>query len=162
MAPDVITSENPVSSYEAERGKPMPSYNHSAVQSNLTGLLWAKYRQEYSSLSELSLKLNGESYTPDICIYSKRKPSWQQDIKNMTEPPLTAIEILSPSQGIETFQTKFAAYFAAGVKSCWFVQPFVETIFILTPDGNIAVFHEGTLTDPTNGITLDMQEIFAG
>lgn len=161
MTPDVITSENPVSSYETERGKPIPSYNHSAVQINLV-MAFAKYRDQYSFFSELSLKLNGESYTPDICIYSKRKPSWQQDIKNMTEPPLTAIEILSPSQGIETFQTKFAAYFAAGVKSCWFVQPFVETIFILTLDGNIAVFHEGTLTDPTNGIMLEMQEIFAG
>lgn len=159
MTPDVITHENPISSYEAERGKPMPSYNHAAVQVSLA-MAFAKYRHEYSFLSELSLKLNGESFTPDICIYSKREPNWLHDTKSMTEPPLTAIEILSPSQGIETFGTKFAAYFAAGVKSCWLVQPFGKTIFIFTPDEQIAVFHEEVLTDPTTGITLDTKEIF--
>jgi Uma2 family endonuclease len=161
MTPEVITHENPISSYEAERGKPMPSLNHSGIQSTLTGLLWVNYRTPYSIFPELSIKLNGESFTPDICIYPKRKLNWQQDARSLTEAPLTTVEILSPSQAIDTFQTKFAAYFAAGVKSCWLVQPFVETIFIFTPDGKIAVFHEGTLTDPTNGITLDIGEIFA-
>jgi len=160
MTPEVITPENPISTYEAERGKPMPSLNHSTVQSNLIVAL-AKYRSQYSFLPELTLKLNGESFTPDICVYPKRKSNWQQDARSLTEAPITTVEILSPSQAIDTFQIKFAAYFAAGVQSCWLVQPFVETIFIFTPDGKIAVFHEGTLTDPATGITLDIGEIFS-
>lgn len=78
----------------------------------------------------------------------------------MTEAPLTAIEILSPGQGFEVYESRFAVYFTAGVKSCWFVQPFLKTIFVLTPNGQIAVFHEEMLTDPATGITLDTKEIF--
>ena len=159
MEPDATTTKKPVSSYEAERGKPLPDLHHAVAQSNLIGVLGG-YRQRYTILSELSLVLNGRPFCPDLCIYPKRTHDWQRDVEYLTEAPLTAIEILSPAQGFEAYENKFAAYFTAGVKSCWFVQPFLKTIFVLTPAWQIAVFHEEVLTDLTNGITLDTKEIF--
>jgi Uma2 family endonuclease len=159
MEPDAIKAKIQNSSYEAERGKPLPDLLHAVAQSNLIGGLGG-YRQQYSILSELSLVLNGQPFCPDLCIYPKRKHDWQQDIEYLTEAPLTAIEILSPSQGFEVYKSRFAAYFTAGVKSCWFVQPFLKTIFVLTPDGQTAIFHQETLTDSATGITLDTGEIF--
>jgi Uma2 family endonuclease len=156
------TTENQLSEYEIERGKPMPSKNHSLLQSNLMGLLWSKYRNEFSIMPELSLALPGvQPMVPDISIYPKQQYNAFQDEIKVTQPPITVIEILSPRQSIDTFGEKFEAYFAAGVKSCWFVQPMVDTIFVITPDKNISLFHKGVLTDPATGITLDVNDVFA-
>lgn len=149
-----------LSEYELERGKPMPSKNHSLLQSLIGSAILFKYKDQYSVLSELSLQFGSKPFTPDLCIYPKMTPDWFQDEIKVTEPPLTAIEILSPTQGAENFSDKFNAYFAAGVQSCWFVQPMMQTIFVISPDKKISVFHDDTLTDSANGIFLDLKEIF--
>ena len=161
MTPGEITAENQLSDYEIDRDKAMPSKNHAIIQANLTGLLWMKYRSQYSVLTELNLILPGtKHYVPDLCIYPKLATDWLNDEKNLTVPPLVAVEIQSASQSGSTFEEKFKDFFAGGVKSCWYVLPSLKTIFILTPDQKISVFHEGTLTDPTNGITLEMKDVF--
>lgn len=161
MKPEEIV-EKQLTEYEIERGKPMPSKNHSLIQSNLNGVLWSRYRNEFSILPELSLGLPGvQPMVPDLSIYPKKQYNGFRDEIKVAEPPITVIEILSPTQSTESFAGKFEAYFAAGVKSCWFVQPLVDTIFVITPDKNISVFHKGMLTDPATGITLDLNEIFS-
>lgn len=150
-----------LSAYEIERGKPMPSRNHSIVQSNIAVAIVSKYKDRYSVLTELSLSLNNKLLTPDICIYPKITVDWFHDEVKVTEPPITTVKILSATQGVQDFPEKFDAYFAAGVKSCWFVQPMLQTIFIISPDKSISVFNKGTLTDPANGISLEMNEIFS-
>lgn len=160
MAPEEIT-EKQLSEYEIERGKPMPSLNHGIIQTNISGALWSKYRHEYSIITELSLELPGtHPMVPDVCVYPKKVYNGFQDQKKVKEPPLIAIEILFPSQGSDELTEKFEVYFAAGVKSCWFVQPVVDTIFVITPDKEVSVFHKGVLTDPTTGITLDLNDVF--
>jgi Uma2 family endonuclease len=149
-----------LSEYERSHGKPAPDYRHSVVQGELLFALNNTYRKHYSALSELTIRFGDKKYTPDISIYAKRGVDYQHVVKDFAEPPLTAIEIMSPSQTMETFEEKFDAYFAAGVKSCWFVQSYFETIFVLLPNRNVSVFHANTLTDPTKGISLDLTQVF--
>jgi Uma2 family endonuclease len=156
------TAEKQLSEYVIERGKPMPSLNQGSIQTNISGALWSKYRHEYSIITELSLELPGTRLMVfDVCVYSKKVYNGFQDQKRVTEPALIAIEILSYSQGSDELAEKFEAYFVAGVQSCWFVQPVVDTIFIITPDKEVSVFHKGTLTDRATGITLDLNDVFA-
>ena len=155
---ETVTAE--LSEYELTHGKPIPNYNHAAIQGELLFALKSQYRQEYSVLPEFTVKFGDKKYTPDISIYEKRSVDYQAVIKDFSEAPLTVIEIMSPSQTMETFDEKFDAYFAAGVKSCWFVQSYFETIFVLLPNHNVSVFHANTLTDPTNGISLDLAQVF--
>ncbi|MBC8111576.1 MAG: Uma2 family endonuclease [Verrucomicrobia bacterium] len=145
--------------YETERGKPMPSKNHGLVQSNIIGLLFAKYRSEYSFPTELTLEM-GKNYVPDICIYPKMTFDAQHDTIRMTQPPITAIEIVSPKQNADDIIEKFEVYFNNGVKSCWYIQPPMATVFIFTPDKKIKVFHEEMLTDAATGISIDLNEVF--
>ena len=113
-------------------------------------------------IKELSLELPGtRPMVPDVCVYPKKVYNGFEDQRKVTEPPLIAIEILSPSQGSDQLTEKFEAYFVAGVQSCWFVQPVVDAIFVITPDKNISVFHKEVLTDPATGITLDLNDVFA-
>lgn len=73
---------------------------------------------------------------------------------------MTFIEILSPSQTVTELIDKAKAFFATGVKSYWLVQPALRTIFVLLPDGDELVFHNDTLADPTNGISIDLKKVF--
>jgi|GEM_PF-3389664 len=57
MTPEEI-AEKQLSEYEIERGKPVPSLNHGIIQSNLCFTILAKYRAEYSVISELSVELD--------------------------------------------------------------------------------------------------------
>lgn len=162
MLADVL--EIPVhETYEEERKKPMPSLNHSVVQSRINGLLYVNYDDEYTTLSEISLELpNVKKSVPDLAVYPKLKINWESDSIRMTNPPITVIEILSPKQNLNDIISKFSEiYFPSGVKTAWLVIPPINFIAIYTPDMNYKSFLEGILTDETTGIELSLTKIFA-
>ncbi|MBC7571133.1 MAG: Uma2 family endonuclease [Spirosoma sp.] len=146
--------------YERERGKPMPSFNHSKLQARLSQQLLNQYEDRYDVLSELSLEAPNPSYVPDLCLFPVEPSNWREDEVKVSEVPLTVIEIISPSQTDTELTEKSKAYFAAGVKSYWLVQPVLRTIFVLLPTGDELVFHNNVLTDPTNGVSIDLRKVF--
>ncbi len=145
--------------YELERGKPIPSRNHSIVQFNLT-LAFSAYRKEYSILPELTLELGGPPVTPDISIYPKLSPDWRHDEIKMTKPPLTTVEILSPRQSMDDLVQKAETYFEAGVQSCWIVLPAVKGVAVLVPGEGTTLYSKGEVKDPATDITVNVEEIF--
>ncbi len=156
-----MNTAEPISDYELERGKPMPSLNHSILQLRLGTLLAKNYAEQFLFASELSISLADKPFVPDLCIYPKRKLDWQNDEIRLSEPPLTIIEISSPKQDFEDFQRKLKAYFDAGVKSFWLVIPFTETLTIFYPNEKPHSFTTGETIDKTNGIKLPIDELFA-
>jgi len=115
----------------------MGSLNHSITQVRIASLLDDDER--FTVLTELSLDISQHDFSkygikakdeikPDICLYSNTMDLQDIDILKMTEMPLLAIEILSPSQSLETLKNKLYAYFKLGVKSCWLALPSIETI----------------------------------
>ncbi len=150
-----------LSDYELERGKPMPSLNHSVLQLRLGVLLSKSYERDFTFASELSLSLADKPFVPDLCIYPKRKVDWQNDEIRLSEPPLTIIEISSPKQSLDDFERKLKAYFDAGVKSFWLVIPLTETLTIFYPNEKPVSFTTGEAIDKTTGIKLNIDELFA-
>jgi Uma2 family endonuclease len=149
----------PLTEYEQERGKPMPSTNHAVAQFNLI-LALQRYKDRYSILPELSLELAGRPLVPDISIYPKLAIDWRHDEVKKTEPPLMVIEILSPKQSLDEVVRKADAYLEGGVQSCWVVQPVLETIAVLLPGEKPKVYSTGEVTDPPSGITVKLEEVF--
>lgn len=145
--------------YQEERGKPMPSKNHAIVQSFLTGALYS-HRDKFTVLSELSLELDGTPLVPDISVYPKMPVDWHNDEIKLTEAPTLVIEILSPTQPLDELVKKADTYFAAGVKSCWIVQPSLETIVVLSPGTKPEHYSSGVVVDPATGIEVSVDEIF--
>lgn len=148
------------SQYEIERGKPMPSKNHSKLQQRIGVELAIRHGAQYEVYSELSLDIPNPPYVPDLCIFPVELSNWREDEVKVSDVPLTVIEIVSPSQTDTELTKKSKSYFASGVKSYWLVQPVLRTIFVLLPDGNELVFHNEILTDPTNGISVDLMNVF--
>ncbi|GAB4021871.1 Uma2 family endonuclease [Spirosoma koreense] len=151
-----------VSDYELERGKPMPTLNHSIIQGNLTFALKLHYRDQYSILPEINITMpQRPDAVPDIAIYPKLQSDFMHDVTSMTEMPLTVIEIISPSQSDADIVAKFERYFNAGVKSCWLVMPSFQAISVYSSFGKYRFFSENdTLTDAVTGIELGVKEIF--
>lgn len=148
------------SNYELERGKPMPSKNHSLVQILLGTELVNRYREKYTILSELSLKLDEFTSTPDLCLYPRLPINWIHDEVKMTDPPLLIIEILSSKQSVDELVQKIEKYFEHGVKSCWLVQPVLGAITVFTPDMKPHIFSSGEVVDPTCNIRVSLENIF--
>ena len=145
--------------YEEERGKPVPSFNHGAIQMNL-GAEFAK-NHSFRTISELTLDISGKSHTPDLSVYPRTPLNLRHDLSPCPDPPLLAVEILSPQQGAQEVMDKVDLYFAFGVKSCWVVSPAMHTIQILTADGRENVLNSGMATDPVTGLTAELASVFS-
>lgn len=137
----------------------MPSRNHGRVQTNLTVELFAQ--QQFSIYNELTLTIAGLDYTPDISVYPREPADYRHDETKRAEPPLVAIEILSPSQSEQETVEKAEIYLRHGVKSCWIVSPPLRTVTILLPDGRQEVFHRGSVKDPAVELGADLDRVFS-
>ncbi len=155
--------ENEISQYELERNKPMPSKNHSIVQGNLTTEINILYRKRFTLMPEVEISMPSKpNCVPDIAIYPKLKFDFLDDELTMTEMPLTAIEIVSPSQSDSDILKKINRYFNAGVQSCWFVMPGFRAISVYSSIDNYEFFtSDMTLLDPATGIELSLTDIFS-
>ncbi len=155
------TSTEVLSQYEIERGKPMPSKLHAFTQTRMVTELSNRYKGRYFAFSELSLELSTGKATPDIVIYPPMEIDFFHDEICMTEPPLCAIEILSPTQGIQDILERAPKYFAGGVQSFWVVIPPFKTIYVFSAPETYDTFADkAILHDKKTGIELPLTEIF--
>ncbi len=136
------------------------SLNHSRLTYRLSILLSA-YDDQYDILPELELELISGRAKPDISILQNLTFNWEEDIIRYTYPPITAIEILSPTQAFDELTTKIRkVYFPAGVLSAWIVVPSIKAIHLFLPNQPVSVFTNGKITDATTQIELELTEIF--
>lgn len=154
---------------ELEESIDMGSFNHGYIQARLVVLF--DRTGVYTPVTELSLDVSGidlsqfdirtkEEAKPDIAIYPRRGLSRPTDILRMSEMPLLTVEILSPKQGSYDILEKFKAYFALGVKSCWLVDPAINTVTVYSSIDRWRTFSSGDVVDDTLGITLSLDELF--
>jgi Uma2 family endonuclease len=149
-----------ISDYELERGKPMPSRNHGALELLIGSALLMKYAKTHSVFTEVTLD-TAPPLTPDVAVaYPKIDLDWTQDEVRMSSPPLLIVEILSPSQTLNELVEKTKQYFAAGVTSCWLVLPTYRLIAVHTADAEPRVFTEGAIDDPASKLSVTIEEIF--
>jgi Uma2 family endonuclease len=130
--------------------------NHSYVCSQIMRQLLPNEKIEV--LPELTLAI-GNGLTPDLSVFPKEqiRPNFFQDVTRFEQPPLVAIEIVSPSQNIQYWLEKAQFLFQSGTKTVWTVEPFSRTIFVTTAKGT-EIFHNTTVE--SEGIKVDFQKIF--
>jgi Uma2 family endonuclease len=160
---NTVLNEEPcvaeISDYELERGKPMPSWNHSIIQSNLIVALSSS--EQWRVCSELNLRLGDRDGIPDLSIYPRQKVDFTRDSIRAIVAPTTIIEILSPTQGSVSVMERVDHYLANGVKSAWVVEPVFGDVLVCTADGKREKFSSGIVTDAATGLSVDLARIFA-
>ncbi len=130
-----------------------PTYSHGEAQ----GLLLAFFvalRKSHAlfACSETRMKLRTGLYLiPDVAVFHGAKPAEVPE-----NPPLVAIEILSPEDRLSTVAEKLDEYRTWGVAHTWVVDPVAKRFYDY--DGRM---NEGvTLRIPELGIELEPGSIF--
>lgn len=136
--------------------KEMPSLNHSFICSEIAEQLYEN--KEIKALPELTLDID-KGITPDICIYPKSQiqPNFRRDITRFPEMPILAIEVISASQNIQDLLTKADILIEHGVKTVWTIEPFTNTIFVTTKNGEEKFTNQEIESE---GIKVDFKKIF--
>ncbi len=148
--------------YETERGKPMPSRNHGYIQGQFLFQLKLLAKNRFTCFSELSLDLANWESVPDIAVYPKMEIDFLHDEISMKEPPLTVIEILSPTQSLQELVSKAEKYFEHGVKSCWLALLSVRNVYVFSSPTEYTVFtHKDVLKDPVLSVEMPLGEVFS-
>lgn len=153
--------ENKISDYEKERGKPMPTYIHAAMQSNLLFELRLKYQGKFRALAEVTLATQPNGSVPDLVLYPQNALDYKNDPSKREDAPLLAIEIQSASQSTKEMVDKLEPYFYFGVKSCWIVIPNLQAILVYDSPFHYTFFHDTEiLHDAILDIQVDLKKIF--
>jgi len=136
------------------------SLNHSRLTSRLVALL-LPYEDQYDILPELEFELEAGRLKPDVAVLPQLHYNWEKDIIRYPHPPITAIEILSPTQSLDSLIVKIReGYLPSGVQSAWLVLPGIRTINLYLPNQPVVTFNSGTLRDPATGIELLLETVF--
>ena len=121
----------------------------------------SRYEGQFSVLPELNISVLGDKLVPDLAIFIGQDNYLVHDKQLVTDLPVTAVEILSPSQSVEELTDKIERYLTAGIKSCWLVLSGLRSIAVSFEKGVYQTFdrHE-TLRDPVTGIELELAPLF--
>ncbi len=136
-----------------------PSYNYSYAKARVIGALLRL--EKFTVFSELSLRIDGKNYTPDVCLYPKRDVDLSlRDTRELDEMPRLAIEILSHTQTLEEILDRFGLYFGAVVKSCWLVVPVAGAVVVYSSPEKAQRFRTGDIIDEQLNIQVPLKDIF--
>lgn len=151
----MLTEVEEIVEEQAEE-KEMPSFNHSFICNRILRQLFEN--EKIDALPELTLDID-KGITPDISIYLKQiiEPNFRRDITRFTIMPIIAIEIISASQNIQDLLEKAQLLVMNGVKAVWTIEPFTNSIFVTTKQGEI-MFHNQAVE--SEGVTVDFRKIF--
>lgn len=149
------------------RQKMVPKRAHSTLQKTMVILL-GKWREgEFDALPEASIDFQVEkrirSLVPDVSVYPVETIQQTPWDANFIQPPLLAVEILSPGQSIPQLLEKTAFYLEAGVPLVWLVDPQERSVTVCRPDRLPEVCRgEDPLKDETllPGFSVSVREIF--
>ncbi len=124
--------------------KVSPKEFHSALQGALYRLIYGWRRGKGRVYPEwaVSLERNGVPWvpTPDVTYVSyERLPKRRCNVA-CPVPCDLAIEIISPGQTLQEFESKAQDYFAAGVSRVWVVDPDAISIRVFFPYGKVILY----------------------
>jgi Uma2 family endonuclease len=131
---------------------------HSIIQRYLT-VLFAIKRAEWSVevFPELRTQTQSRRFrVPDVLVVR----SGEEFDRYVTQPPLIAIEILSPEDTLRAMQGKGAEYRAFGVEHVWIIDPEPRLVYLSTDTG-LEEVKSGELVVPGTPIRVALSEMFA-
>ncbi len=161
LSVETAVLEKEVSRYELERGKPMPTLIHGAIQANLIVQFATVYPNQFRIASEVLLATKPDGSTPDVVLYPAGNLDYNNDPSRRTDAPLLSIEIQSASQSTKDMTSKLEPYFSFGIKSCWIIVPDFKAVFVYSSPYHYDFFNENDmLNDKTLGIEISVINIF--
>ena len=131
--------------------------DHSDVQTAIAHYFRAHYNKRLWAGVEVRVQVKKTRFRiPDVTVVIGRKPVE----RIIHEPPLIAVEVLSPDDRAGDLEEKVADYLAFGITSVWVINPVTRRAFVHTPDGSHEV-KDGVLRAESAKIEVPLAEILA-
>jgi Uma2 family endonuclease len=135
--PDEVTDR-----HELVEGEliPVPSstLKNSRIRDNLLFRLktWSSSRNLVEAVSEMDVRTgSGTVRRPDVSIFSAEQIGrFAANAVPVPEPPMIAIEVLSPSEGMIAVGRKVAEYLSAGSQEVWLIDHENREVHVRTAD----------------------------
>jgi Uma2 family endonuclease len=130
---------------------------HSLLQT-LLGTLFTNQMDAWGvfGLTEQRIQLSpGRFVVPDVCVVPVGAP-WQ---KILTDPPLVAIEILSPEDTLRRAEVKAREYLQFGVEHVWVIDPYARVAYRAATRG-LELQANGELSVPATPIVVRLADLF--
>jgi Uma2 family endonuclease len=104
--------------------RPMPTWEHAAMQGFLIQELWAICRAlGFFAVPEQRVQTRPARFrVPDVCVVTA-KPEGEPGRRIVTVPPYLCIEILSPEDTAVESMEKVREYLQFGVEWVWVIDP---------------------------------------
>jgi Uma2 family endonuclease len=135
--------------------KPMGTLEHMNAERRLEGLLEVfEQRGLGRTVRELSCRNGDDVRVPDLVFYAS-DARFQDGL--LLDPPLLAVEILSPSQRPSELFAKCEVYHSWGVPYCWVIDPLKKTAWEYSRDKTVES-KDKTLT--AGEITISLAALF--
>ncbi len=131
---------------------------HSILQRYLT-VLFAIKRDEWGVevFPELRTQTAANRFrVPDVLVMR----AGQKFDRYLTQPPLIAIEILSPEDSLRAIQAKAAEYRRFGIENIWIIDPEPRIAYCYS-DSALEEVRTGDLSVPGTSIRVALDEMFA-
>lgn len=134
-----------------------PSINHSYICTKILASFFET--TEFEAFIELTLDIQN-GITPDISVFKKKsiKPNFWKDKTKCDQMPLLAIEVLSPTQGMQELIDKAEILLVNNIESIWIIDSYTQSILVFEKNKQTIV-HNSTVT--SSGITVDFKKIFS-
>ena len=131
---------------------------HSLIQRYLTFLFMLKRAEwEVEVFPELRTQTKARNFrVPDVLVMR----AGDKFERYVTQPPLIAIEILSPEDSVRTMQTKADEYRSFGVENIWIIDPEPRIAYRYTGSA-LEEVQGGQLTVAGTEIRVILSEMFA-
>jgi len=135
--PDEVTDR-----HELVEGELIPvpgsTLKNSLIRDNLLFRLkaWSSSHDLAKAVSEVDVRtISGTVRRPDISIFSAAQIGrFAMDVVPVPEPPVIAIEVLSPSEGMIAVGRKVAEYLSAGSEEVWLIDHENREVHVRTAD----------------------------
>jgi len=132
-------------------------YDHARLQLLLGVYLGARERVwGVRALVEQRMQVrSGKFRIPDLCLILRSA----QVTQVLLAPPFLCVEVLSPSDSLESLQERIDDYLAFGVPYVWVLSPKSRRGWIYTPDA-IREAKDGVLRTENPDIAVPLVELF--
>ena len=110
--------------------KPLPKNLHAFAETFLLVNLATRLPRRYEALPELNVLCGADRLVPDVVIAER---SARYDDGDLADPPLLAIEIMSPGQRLSELFDRCERLHKAGTPQCWVIWPERRQAWMFTP-----------------------------
>jgi len=133
-------------------------FDHADLETEIGHYFRGRYRKAgFKAVVEQRVQVASTRFrVPDVCVARAERPM-PQIFRN---PPIIAIEILSPEDRLSVVRKKIDDYLAFGIPNIWVIDPQERRAFICTR-GGWAESTDLILRSTDGAIVLPLPEIFA-